>query len=305
MSWKPHTVVTEEVIQHGPVEMLSALFDDGIPTVSPGDELPPLWHWVALPRWPASTEIGTDGHPRRGSFLPPVELPRRMFAGGTAHLHQPIAVGAAVRREARVASVSEKTGRSGPLVIVVVETTFTDEHGRLALEERQDIIYREAASPAATGDHDASRLSAAGLTPAGSPLVRVRNWVWNFATDPTLLMRFSAATANPHRIHYDWPYATTVEGYPGLVVHGPLMTLALAEVVRLEYPAGRVERLSHRNLAPLFCGRPAQLRRTADGQDNSVDLGLFDGSAADPAATGPHTSLNVSFAHNERGSSYA
>jgi 3-methylfumaryl-CoA hydratase len=118
-------------------------------------------------------------------------------------------------------------------------------------------------------------------------------------------MRFSAATANPHRIHYDWPYATTVEGYSGLVVHGPLMTLALAEVVRLEYAAGRVERLSHRNLAPLFCGLPAQLRRTADGQDDSVDLGVFDGSAADPAAADPTTSLNVSFAHNERGSSHA
>ena len=305
MTWKPHTLVTEEVVEPGPVEMLSALFDDGISAVPPGGDLPPLWHWVALPRWPASTETGSDGHPRRGTFLPPVALPRRMFAGGTAHLHRPIAVGAVVRREACVASVSEKTGRSGSLVIVVVETSFSDSRGRLVLEERQDIIYREAAPPAATRDHDESRLSAAGRTPAGSPLARVRDWTWNFTTDPTLLMRFSAATANLHRIHYDWPYATTIEGYPGLVVHGPLMTLALAEMVRLERPADRVERLSHRNLAPLFCGQPARLRRTAESDDESLELGVFESSVADPAAGTARSSMNVSFAHNEKGSSHA
>lgn len=283
--WKPHTVRTREVIEPGPVDALARLFDNGLPTPRPGDELPPLWHWVALPRWPVSGELGVDGHPERGSFLPPVDLPRRMFAGGTVTVHSAPTVGETVRRESTVESVTEKDGRSGRLVIVVVGTKLLHDNGELAVEERQDIIYREA-GPAPTGS--ASVTEAAGLRPVGGPFRRADEWTWDFGTDPTLLMRFSAATANAHRIHYDWPYATAVEGYPGLVVHGPLMTLALAEVLRLEHPAARVRKLVHRNNVPLFCGQAARLhgRPAPDG----VTVDLLGPRGVDG---GPHTSLTI------------
>ncbi|MFE5501989.1 MaoC family dehydratase N-terminal domain-containing protein [Amycolatopsis japonica] len=274
--WAPHTVTTRELVDPAPVAALAALFDDGLPAPLPGDDLPPLWHWVALPRWPASSELGNDGHPARGTFLPPVDLPRRMFAGGEVTFHAPLKIGATVRRESTVDSVTEKSGRSGRLVIVVVRTRLSTEDGALCVEERQDLIYRDRGTSAEPKPAD--------FDPVGAPFRRAEAGTWDFATDPTLLMRFSAATANPHRIHYDWPYATRAEGYPGLVVHGPLMSLALAETLRLDHPGARVKRLSHRNNAPLFCGEPAQLRAEA-GQ-----LGLF-GPGGVPA--GPRTSLEV------------
>jgi 3-methylfumaryl-CoA hydratase len=279
VSRRPHTVTTTETVEPHPVAALSALFDDGLPAPGPGDVLPPLWHWVALARWPVSSALAADGHPARGSFLPPVELPRRMFAGGEVVLHAPLTVGSTVRREARVASVTEKSGRSGRLVLVVVEITLYDERDRPAVEERQDLIYREAApGPPA-------EVTPEPVEVAGAPFTRAGEWAWNLATDPALLMRFSAATANPHRIHYDWPYATRVEGYPGLVVHGPLMTLALAEVLRLEghrAGGGGPRRLRHRNRRPLFCGQPARSRRLAGDE---LTLGLFGPDPAEPCGT--------------------
>ncbi|MER5179081.1 MaoC family dehydratase N-terminal domain-containing protein [Streptomyces sp. NPDC002896] len=301
MSWQPHTVTTTETVDPHPVAALSGLFDDGTPAIGPADALPPLWHWLALSRWPASSALGVDGHPARGSFLPPVELPRRMFAGGDVVFHAPLTVGSTVRREASVASVTEKSGRSGRLVVVVVETRLYDEKDRLAIEERQDIIYRDSG---AVSSSDSPAKPAADLEPASAPFTPAGDWAWNLATDPTLLMRFSAATSNPHRIHYDWPYATRIEGYPGLVVHGPLMTLALAEVLRLEGHGSRVSRMRHRNRKPLFCGQPAQLRRTEDAAPEALTLGLFgpDSGAADPT---PHTTLTIEFDPRQEGTRHA
>ncbi|MEU8632111.1 MaoC family dehydratase N-terminal domain-containing protein [Amycolatopsis sp. NPDC048633] len=273
--WAPHTVTTRELVDPAPVAALAALFDDGLPAPRPGEDLPPLWHWVALPRWPGSSELGPDGHPARGAFLPPVDLPRRMFAGGEVVFHRSVQVGETVTRESVVESVTEKHGRSGRFVLVVVRTRLSGADGDLRLEERQDLIYRErgvATAPAPVP---------AGVTPVGAPFRRADAGVRDFATDPTLLMRFSAATANPHRIHYDWPYTTGTEGYPGLVVHGPLMTLASAEVLRLDGHPGSVARLAHRNRAPLFCGERARLHRRPGG----VELTGPDGE--------PRTSLTV------------
>lgn len=280
MSWQPHTITTDEVVEPAPVTALAALFDNGLPAPSPGDVLPPLWHWAALARWPVSSVLDTDGHPERGSFLPPVALPRRMFAGGEVAWHAPVTIGSTIRRQARVASVTEKSGRSGPMTIVVVRTRLYDSQGRLAVEETQDIVYRAAGAVAAA---EPSAAEAAGLAPVGSPLVRADDWDWHLTTDPTILMRFSAATSNAHRIHYDWPYATRVEGYPGLVVHGPLMTLALAEVARWETGGQQASRLIHRNRAPLFCGHPARLRRLP--ADGPVELALFSNQAREPGST--------------------
>ena len=269
-NWQPHVATDEVVIARTPVMALQSIFDDAMPELQWGDELPPLWHWVALPRWAPSHVLASDGHPMKGSFLPPVELPRRMFAGGTVSFHAPLFIGPeAIKREQEVTNVVEKNGSSGRLIIVDVTTRLFDAAGQLAVEEVQNLIYREAAvvsTGSTTGDGSIT-LDAdvpAAYVPTNTPLVRSGEWQWDFTTDPTLLMRFSAATANAHRIHYDWPYATRVEGYPGLVVHGPLMTLTLAEVVRLEGVTG-VTRIQHRNLAPLFCAQPAQVRAKEAG----------------------------------------
>ena len=277
MTWRPRRVASAETLDLGPVGALGALLDSGAPVPAAGDVLPPLWHWVALPRWPVSSVIGVDGHPRRGDFLPPIDLPRRMFAGGEVTFHGDLRAGTEVVREAEVASVEEKTGRSGPLAIVKVRTRLLDPaRDELLVEERQDIVFRDAA-PVPTSFPEPR--SASTLSPAGPPLVTEDDG-WRFVTDPTLLMRFSAATANPHRIHYDWPYATRVEGYPGLVVHGPLSTLVLAEALRLAHPDRPVRRLTHRNTAPLFCGDPAHVRIDSPDDDTAeVALRSPDGTA--------------------------
>ncbi|GAB2740005.1 HTD2 family dehydratase [Nocardioides pakistanensis] len=270
--WEPHAVTTTEVVEHGPVAALGALLDDGLPVPGVGDPLPALWHWVALPRWSPSSTLDRDGHPVRGTFLPPVDLPRRMFAGGEVAVHRPLVVGEEVRREARVASVEEKTGRSGRLVVVVVETSFRGPDGDLRVEERQDIVFREASPVTAAAEEAPAAEPAATMTPVGPPLARADAGRWDLATDPSLLMRFSAATANAHRIHYDWPYATRVEGYPGLVVHGPLMTLLLAETLREAESLPARVRLRHRNQAPLFCGTPATILHAVDGDGVTATL---------------------------------
>jgi 3-methylfumaryl-CoA hydratase len=278
MTWTPHTRTTHKVVERWPVTALAALFDDGADP-GDGDLLPPLWHWVALARWPSSSMTDVDGHPRRGDFLPPVALPRRMFAGGEVELRGPIRVGSVVRQESSVVSVEEKRGRSGPLVVVVTATELYDEDDRLVLIERQDLVYREAAT---TGAGQARPVPA---TPVGRPLSVAGTPdgdAWDFSTDPTLLLRFSAASSNAHRIHYDWPYATGVEGYLGLVVQGPLLTLAVIETVRLAVPGARISRLRHRNLSPLFCGEPARIRSTA-GPDDTLVLELAHADAAPDA----------------------
>lgn len=251
--------------------------------------LPPLWHWVALPRWSPSSLLAVDGHPVKGSFLPPVALPRRMFAGGSAQFPGALRVGDTVRREARVESVTEKHGRSGTLVVVVVGIELYAPDGTLAVTEQQNLIYREAAAVTA---EPPSPSPAAALVPGGPAVVPDGPDRWRLVTDPTLLMRFSAATANAHRIHYDWPYATGVEGYPGLVVHGPLMTLALAETHRLGGDARRVTGLTHRNLAPLFCAEPAVLQSVPSESGTAVSALTHTDPDAEPRV---HTTLDLTF----------
>lgn len=284
--WAPHTVVTDEFIDPARVSALATLFDDGLPAPRPGEELPPLWHWVALPQWAASSQLSTDGHPFPGSFLPPVDLPRRMFAGGVIEYRAPLHIGDTTRRESRVEPVAEKDGRSGKLVVVTIRTTLHTPGGEPAVVETQNLIYRAAATPSPQSVPP----SASASVPAGAPFVARADIGFDFRTDPTLLMRFSAATANAHRIHYDWPYATGVEGYPGLVVHGPLMSLALVEAHRLSGDKRPIEAVTHRNSAPLFCGQDAWLRPRGTHEGRTVELIGPRGLDA-----GPLTSIDLKF----------
>lgn len=280
----PERVVTHEVVEAAPAQALAALFDDGLPIPQRGDALPALWHWVSLTAWPGAHLTGSDGHPIRGDVMPDLKQGRRMWAGGRVDFHAPLIVGSTIQREVSVRSVVEKVGTSGGFTLLVVEQRIINPNGDLAVVEQQDIVFRE---PPTVGGEPSSEQPAL----AARLISRRSPWAWSFETDPTKLMRFSAATANGHRIHYDWPYATSVEGYPGLVVHGPLMTLTMLQVSRHEVPGATVRSLSHRNRRPLFCGQVALVRGTLDG-DCTVALSL-DALGTLPEGHSPNATVDV------------
>ncbi len=227
-----------------------------------GAELPPLWHWLYfLPTAPTG-ELGADGHAAKGGFLPPVPLPRRMWAGTRARFHQPLHIGDAVRCNSRIADVVSKNGRSGALVIVTVVHEIHGPNG-LAITEEQDLVYREEPKPDAK--------PAPAVVPPAEP-----QWSHEMTAGPVLLFRYSALTFNSHRIHYDYPYTTQVEGYPGLVVHGPLVLTLLVEALRQEHPDVRIEGLSMRALRPLFHDRPFRLQGRLSDDGHQAQLWNLD-----------------------------
>lgn len=208
----------------------------------PGDPLPPLWHWMLFQDWAPARALGPDGHPCRGGFLPPVhDLPRRMWAGGRVAFPGALRVGERVRRTSTILKVDEKAGGSGRLVFVTVRHEVAGEAGPAILEE-QDIVYRSAEGAAVKG------AAAAPPAPEGAAAHTLR-------PDPVMLFRYSALTGNGHRIHYDLAYVTGEEGYPGLVVHGPLQATWLAELARGRWPERRVTRFAFRGRRPAFHGR--------------------------------------------------
>jgi 3-methylfumaryl-CoA hydratase len=227
----------QDVVTPAKAAGMAALLDWRDPVPGAGDPLPPLWHWMFFAPAVRQSEIGPDGHPARGGFMPPVLLPRRMFAGATTTFHHPLRVGETIAREGEVVAIDEKQGRTGPLVFVRVRYRISGPRG-LALEDEHTIVYREE-SAAATPPPPPADLD-------GLP------WRREIAPDPVLLFRYSALTFNAHRIHYDRDYASRIEGYPGLVVHGPLIAGCLAELAR-ENTGGRDMRsFSFRAVSPLF-----------------------------------------------------
>ncbi|MBN8940775.1 MAG: MaoC family dehydratase N-terminal domain-containing protein [Rhizobiales bacterium] len=235
-----------------PTRLLAATLDDRRTRFEIGDALPACWQWLYfLPGAPQS-EIGPDGHPKRGGFLPPVDLPQRMFAGSELTVHRPLRFGLAAERRGIIRDVTPKAGKSGPLVFVTVDYEFSQD-GRLCLTERQSIVYKDAGRPPA----------AAGGT--GAPPPFAASWSRRITPDLVLLFRFSALTFNSHRIHYDRPYATEIEHYPDLVVHGPLIAVCLADILRIE--AGKtLSFFKFRAEAPLFVSAPFEVLGRADGE---------------------------------------
>jgi 3-methylfumaryl-CoA hydratase len=265
-SWIGRTETTDDPMCTTQARAAAAMFDEGERALDTGAPLPALWHWFYfLPR-AAQAQLDDDGHPKRGSFLPPIPYPRRMFAGSTLRFHRPLVLGRPARRHARIADVAMKSGRSGSLAFVTVALRF-EQDGALCLEEEQQIVYREpgAAVPAPA-------VAAWAELPAGA-------WSRVVAPDPRLLFRFSALTFNAHRIHYDRDYARDVEGYPGLVVHGPLTAMLLAGLAQRE--SGRpLAAFSFRGQAPLFDLAPFRLVGTADGDAVRLEAQRCDGQAA-------------------------
>jgi 3-methylfumaryl-CoA hydratase len=248
-SWVGRTQTLDDVIAADRVAAMAATLDrDRAP--APGETLPPGWHWLYFNGAARQGELGPDGHPRRGGFLPPVPLPRRMWAGGRINVAAGLKVGETARRESRIASVEAKRGRSGDLVFVTVQHRIHGAAG-LALEEEHDIVYR---SPPAAG----------APPPQPEPAPGGAVWRREVRPDPVLLFRYSALTFNGHRIHYDQPYVTAVEGYPGLVVHGPLIATLLLDLLALEAPQARLRRFEFRARSPLFDTAPFHVNGAAD-----------------------------------------
>jgi 3-methylfumaryl-CoA hydratase len=206
-------------------------------------EVPLGFHWCLSPFLAPMQELGPDGHPQKGGFLPPIPLPRRMWAGGHIDFFSPIHVGDHVSRRSTIASVEAKQGRTGLLWFVGVHHEYTTARG-VAISERHDIVYREAAVPGARP------APATGGEAPGLPAA-----TWHVMPSPTLLFRYSALTFNGHRIHYDQPYATGIEGYDDLVVHGPLQAILMLNLAAAKRK-GVPKRFSYRGLSPLTSGAP-------------------------------------------------
>lgn len=202
-----------------------------------GDPLPELWHWLYCRDLAPMSELGPDGHERRGRFLPPVPLERRMWAGGRLRFRGELRLGEAIGRRSEVVAVVEKEGRVGRMVLVTVRHELSSPRG-LAVEEEQDLVY--IARPERWAP------------PPPVPMPEDVAWSEQAAVDTVLLFRFSALTFNAHRIHYDLSYATEVENYPGLVVHGPLQALLLMEAARRHQPGRRPAGFVYRGVRPLF-----------------------------------------------------
>ena len=252
--WVGRTESAGDRVGAAPLAMLSALLDRDDPPAAPGEAIPPLAHWLYFLPTHRQSQIGPDGHAHRGEFLPPVALPRRMWAGSRVEFLRPVCVGEPVRRLSRIAAVAEKQGRSGPLVFVTLRHEVSGPAG-LALVDEHEIVYRGAEGPA---------VAPAQAAPSGEA------WSREIRPDPVLLFRYSAVTFNGHRIHYDHPYATGAEGYPGLVVHGPLVATLLVDLLRRNRPGAVLATFSFRALRPLFdtapftlCGLPDEGARSA------------------------------------------
>ena len=248
--WIGRSETVTDTVAPTPYAALSAMLDRDPQRPPVGTLLPALWHWLYFLPLHRQSEIGPDGHAKRGGFLPPVPLPRRMWAGSQFQFHSPLRVGDALMRTSTIHDVTEKSGRTGPLVFVKVRHEIQrDGEADVALTEFHDIVYREAPS--------AEQPATAPTTaPAISP------WERKWVPDDVLLFRYSALTFNGHRIHYDRRYVTEVEGYPGLIVHGPLIATLLVDLLRRERPEARLGAFEFRAMSPLFdtapfsvCGR--------------------------------------------------
>lgn len=212
----------------------------------------PLAHWLYFAPHIPTHEIGTDGHARRGGFLPPVPLPRRMWASGRIRFHAPLQVGDSMTRESRITDVSIKEGRSGRLVFVRILHELHSSRGH-SITEEQDLVYR-----------DLPKIDGAAISqsppPASETIDRSEaEYSREITPDPVLLFRYSALTFNSHRIHYDRSYATMIEGYPGLVVHGPLTATLLFDLLLRQYPGAAVRAFTFKALSPLFDIHPFQI----------------------------------------------
>ena len=263
-AWIGRSETVQDQIGATPVKALNATLDHPARPVPNGAPLPPLWHWLYfLPLHPQS-EIGPDGHARRGGFLPPVPLPRRMWAGSQFEFRSPVRVGDAVERTSTIADVTVKEGRTGKLVFVKVRHEVRcNGAAEPAIAEFHDIVYREARRP-----DDVEPPPQRAQAGAGGR----HFWRREIVPDDVLLFRYSALTFNGHRIHYDRKYVTEVEGYPGLIVHGPLIATLLMDLVSRNAPDADVATFRFKAVRPTFDLNPFRVNGQLQDDGKTIKL---------------------------------
>jgi 3-methylfumaryl-CoA hydratase len=257
-AWIGRQETASETLAPFPAAALTASLDRDDPPAQ-GDGLPPLWHWIYFHELPKASALAENGHATLGEFMPPVPLPRRMIAGGRLTFQRPLRVGQPAQRISTVADLKAKRGGSGDLAFLLLRHEFAGPDGTAIVEE-QDIVYREAPRP--------GQAAAASRRIADKPV-----WKWETPTNEALLFRYSALLFNAHRIHYDRPYCEA-QGYPGLIVHGPLIATLLADLVRRNTDAAMTE-FRFRAVSPLFNGSPCVACGVPEG--NHVRLWAQDG----------------------------
>ncbi|NNH70460.1 hypothetical protein HLB23_11400 [Nocardia uniformis] len=239
--WHPEPVIEhDEMSTREPARFAALLNQPTAPAA--GSPLPLLWHWFHFLDWPAQHDIGEDGHPANHGFLPPIPDRRRMFAGGRVEITRPLDIGQPADRTSRVSDIAVKQGKTGELALITVRTEYR-QAGTLRLTEEQDLVYRSGA-----GTHREFPM----VRPEPRPSTAA--WQSEPQLSTSLLFRFSALTANAHRIHYDEPYTRETEGFPALVVHGPLLVLLLLELARAHQRGRQVESIVYRLQHPVFLG---------------------------------------------------
>ncbi len=263
--WIGREQVTVDRIDPRPALAMQATLDRE-PCLREGDHLPALWHWLYFPALTRRSELGRDGHARLGGFLPPVALARRMWAGGRFEFVDGIRLGEVVTKTSKIHSIALKHGRSGNLCFVTVRHEFMVDE-RLCFSEEHDIVYREDPSP------DASR-------PQPPPAPRDAHWQREIQPDPVLLFRYSALTFNGHRIHYDRSYCTEVEGYAGLVFHGPLTATLLVDLAVSTMTGRSLKAFEFRAVSPLLDTEAFQIAGRAEGQNVQLWAGNGSGQLA-------------------------
>ena len=255
--WIGRTQQASDVVTAQLVKGLRATLFQEAGEPKTGDVAPFTVHWCLAQPVAAMSQLGPDGHPKRGGFLPPVPLPRRMWAGGELEFVDPLRAGDQAERTSRISDISVKSGSTGALCFVAVEHLITSPRGT-AIRERQDIVYRDVTGGA----------SAAPKTPPPPPVAKHRE---THVSDPVLLFRYSALTFNGHRIHYDRDYVTKVEGYPGLIFHGPLQAALLVELAAKLRGHRPPKKFSYRGLQPLFEGS----KFSVNANDNAEGMELW------------------------------
>ena len=262
--WIGRTETLHDHLSSTPLIALTATLDRDAESFTTGTPLPPLWHWLYFLPMHRQSEIGSDGHAKRGGFLPPVPLPRRMWAGSRFEFHSPVRVGDAVARTSTIEDVATKEGRSGHLVFVKVRHELRcNDAAEPAIVEFHDIVYRQA-----------KRTTDVEPPPQAAP--KDAPWRRDIVPDDVLLFRYSALTFNGHRIHYDRRYVTEVEGYPGLIVHGPLIATLLMDLLRRRLPQAQVATFRFKAVRPTFDLHPFRVNGALQPDGKTVKLWAHD-----------------------------
>ncbi|MGI3184176.1 FAS1-like dehydratase domain-containing protein [Nioella aestuarii] len=263
-SWIGRQETVTDLLRAQPARFMQATLDRA-PSLSDGDALPPLWHWLYFLDARPASELGRDAHPKKGGFLPPVDLPRRMWAGGRFRFHKPLVLGLEASKRSTIRAITEKQGRSGRLCFVTVEHELF-QNGQLALTEEHDIVYRDDPAPGVPAPDPAMAPDGADVSETVKP-------------SEVMLFRYSALTFNGHRIHYDVDYAREVEGYEGLVFHGPLTATLLIDLACRH--SGRMPKsFSFRGTAPLAGMAPFRIEAEAAKEGLGIWAKRHDGALA-------------------------